>query len=269
MTQSRIGRRGATSLRRLAPVSPFQMTVAVTAAFAVVLALYLVMGTPVLLALLIGVAVVGTDRLLRLHPQARFHGPTATLLYLFVPGLYALGAGLLLGEVEGDALRLLLAVLASLLFAITANAEYLTVDPEAATYEPARFILLGAIYLIAVAIFAAVFTAGLPVLLGMALVAGASFLLTVDVLRELETDAATLWIQSVAVAVVMAEVRLALYYISLADVIAGAFMLIVFYVTTGLVQNRVSGRLDRGTWLTYAGVAGFGLLIVLITRLQI
>ncbi len=45
-------------------------------------------------------------------------------------------------------------------------------------------------------------------------------------------------------------------------------MLIVFYVTTGLVQNRVSGRLDRGTWLTYAGVAGIGLLIVLVTRLQ-
>ena len=267
MTRSRIGRRGAPSLRRLAPVGPFQTTVVLTAAFAVVLALYLFTDVPLLLLALIGVAVAGTDRLLRLHPQARFHGATATLLYLFVPGLYALGAGLLLSEVEGNALQLVLVVLASLLFAITANAEYLTVDPEATTYQPARFILLGAIYLIAVAIFAAVFTAGLPVLVGMALVAGAAFLLTVDVLRELETEPAALWIESAAVAVVMAECRLALHFVSLADVLAGAFMLIVFYVMTGLVQNRVSGRLDRGTWLTYVAVAGVGLLIVLVTRL--
>jgi len=50
-------------------------------------------------------------------------------------------------------------------------------------------------------------------------------------------------------------------------VLAGAFMLMVFYVMTGLVQNQASGRLDRQTWITYAVVAGIGLLLVLGARL--
>ena len=267
MTESRSRRRIEPSLSRIAPTSPFNVTVALTLAFAVLLALYLLTGFLPLLLLVVAVAVVGTDRLLRLHPQARFHGSTATLLYLFVPGLFALGAGLLLDQIESSTWRLLAAVPTALLLAVIANAEYLTVDPSAETYEPARFILLGAIYLTAFAIFAVVFTAGLPVLLGMALVAGTVFLLTIDILRELEGESAGLWLQSGAVAVVMAECRAALYFVSLADVLAGAFMLMVFYVMTGLVQNQASGRLDRQTWLTYGVVAALGLLIVLGTRL--
>jgi hypothetical protein len=107
----------------------------------------------------------------------------------------------------------------------------------------------------------------LPVLLGMVLVGATTFLLTVDILRELEPDSSTLWIQSGAVAVVLAECRAALYYLSLADVLAGAFMLIAFYVMTGLVQNQMSGRLDRSTWLVYAGVAAVGFLLVVVARL--
>ena len=104
MTEPRSGRRlparrpplssGGRPLGRLTPSTPFSATVALVAAFALLLALYLWAENPLLLGVVVAAAVVGVDRLLRMHPQARFHGAGATLLYLFVPGLYALGAGL-------------------------------------------------------------------------------------------------------------------------------------------------------------------------------
>jgi hypothetical protein len=267
VTEPRAGRRAVPSLDRLTPLSPFSAALALAVGFALVLALYAATGFAPFLLVLVGLAVVGTDRVVRLHPQARFHGAGATLLYVFVPGLFALGAGLALREVDGAVWRSLFWFAFSLFLLIVVRTEYLTVDPDADTYELARILLLVAIYLTAFLLFIVVFSADLPVPLGMALVGATAFLLTVDILRELEPDATTLWWQSGAVAAVMAEARLALYFLSLADVLAAAFMLLVFYPATGLVQNQIGGRLDRGTWFTYAGVFAAGSLAVLIARL--
>lgn len=267
VTEPRAGRRSVPPLERFAGVSPFSAALGLAVGFSLLLALYLVTGFVLFLVLLVGVAVAGTDRLVRLHPQARFHGAAATVLYLFVPGLFALGSALALNDLDSTVWRFVLWILFTFVFLVTVRMEYLTVDPEAETYELARFLLLFAIYLTALLLFVVVFTVDLPVLLGMVLVGATTFLLTIDILRELEPDSSTLWIQSGAVAVVLAEVRVALYYLSLADVLAGAFLLIAFYVATGLLQNRMSGRLDRGTWLVYAGVAAVGVLLVVVARL--
>jgi hypothetical protein len=267
VSEPRAGRRNVPSFGSLTSIGPFGAALGVTVAFSLLLALYVITGLVLFLVVQVAVAVVGTDRIVRLHPQSRFHGATATVLYLFVPGLFALGAGLALHELEGAVWRFLLWAVFSFLFLVTVRMEYLTVDPEAQTYELARFLLLFAIYLTALLLFIVVFTVDLPVLLGMVLVGATTFLLTVDILRELESDGSTLWIQSGAVAVVLAECRAALYFLSLADVLAGAFMLITFYVTTGLVQNQMSGRLDRGTWMVYTAVAAVGFLLVVFARL--
>jgi len=267
VTERRAGRRSVPPLERFAPLSPFSAALGLAVGFSLLLALYLVTGFVLFLVLLVAVAVAGTDRIVRLHPQARFHGATTTVLYLFVPGLFALGAALALDDLDSAVWRFVLWIVFTFVFLITVRMEYLTVDPAAETYELARFLLLFAIYLTALLLFVVVFTVDLPVLLGMVLVGATTFLLTVDILRELEPDGAALWLQSGAVAVVLAECRAALYYLSLADVLAGAFMLIAFYVATGLIQNRMSGRLDRGTWLVYAGVAAVGVLLVVVARL--
>lgn len=237
-----------------------------TALFTLLLAATVTAESALLLLLTIGVVALGVDRILRLHPGARFHGPTATVLYLFVPMLYALGMGLLLQQVSG--LWLLLCIGgAAVLFAVVLNAEYLTVEPNADTYEAARLLLLVAIIVVALAVFAVVFTNNLPVWLGAVLVAGTSLLLTVDILRELEADTTDLLSQAGAVALVMGECRLVVYFLPLSGLLAGVFLFVVFYAATGLVQSRVNGKLDRQTWITYAGVAGAGFLFVLIARL--
>jgi hypothetical protein len=184
-----------------------------------------------------------------------------------VPALFALGAALALGEAVEGVWVYPAAIGAALLFAVTLNAEYLTVDPNAETYEGARLLLLLVIYITGFAVFWAVLSGAPPLALGVGLVGVTAGLLTVDSLRELEEDTSDLLFQAGAVGLVMAEVRLALHYLSLDERLAAAFMLIAFYVTTGLIQNRVSGRLDRQTLINYGIVAGVGLLIVIGARL--
>ena len=101
--------------------------------------------------------------------------------------------------------------------------------------------------------------------IGVALVAVTAFFLTVDMLRELEEGTTALFVQAAAVALVVAEARLALFYIDLGDRrLAGPFLLIAFYVMTGVVQNQASGRLDRQTLRQYGIVAAAGLVMILV-----
>jgi hypothetical protein len=254
-------------LARLSTLTPLQATLWLSAAFAVVLLLYLLSGSLLLLLLLVAVAAVGADRLVRMHPEARFYGPTATLLYLFVPALYALGAGLLLGEWSSGLWDLPAALLGAVVFGITANTEYLTVDPNDQTYEAARFALLLVIYLVAAANFIVVFAADLNLIVGAVFVGATAFLLTMDMLRELETDTGALLVQAGAVALVMAEARLAVYFTPLADVFAGSFLLLAFYVITTMVQSLSTGRLDNRALRDLALVVLAGLAIILIGSL--
>jgi hypothetical protein len=252
----------------MARLNSFTATALVAVVFAVLLLLYLLVGAnPWPLVPLVLLAAVGTDQVLRLHPQSRFHGWTATGLYLPVPVFFALGAALALGEVATGFWIAPAVVGAALIFAIALNAEYLTVDPNADTYEGARFLLLLVVYVTALAMFWAVLSIALPLLLGVALVGGTAGLLTLDSLRELEEETSDLVFQAGAVGLVMGETRLALAYLSLDATLAAAFMLIAFYVTTGLIQNRVSGRLDQHTLRQYGIFAGVGLLVVLGSRL--
>lgn len=269
VTDFRPRRRFDAPLSRLGTLGPFHLTVALTAAFAVLLALYLLTDIVLLLVLLVAVVGAGTDRLVRLHPQARFHGPTATVLYLFLPGLFALFAALAIGQSDNTAVRLLLGLVTVALFGITVIAEYLTVDPDAETYEIARFGLLLSIYFTALFAFVVALGGGFPLVAGILLVAGVTFLLTVDMLRELEADPGSLWIQSGAVAAVMAECRWVLHFLSLPDILAGAFMLVVFYAMTGLIQDSVTGRINRSSWTTYGGIFAGAILVIFVARLLI
>lgn len=267
VTDFRPRRRFDAPLSRLGTLGPFHVTVALAAAYALLLTLYLLTDLVLILVLLVAVVAAGTDRLVRLHPQARFHGSTATVLYLFLPGLFALFSALAIGQSDNTFVLVGLGVVSVVLFGITVIAEYLTVDPDAETYEIARFGLLLSIYVTALYTFVVALAGGFPLAAGILLVVGVTFLLSVDMLRELEADPGSLWIQSGAAAAVMAECRWVVHFLSLPDVYGAIFMLIVFYVMTGLIQDRITGRMNRQSWTTYGGVFAAGTLIVLFARL--
>jgi len=265
-TPWRLSAGGGGPLNRLTPTSPFAATIALAVAFIALLTLYVALENVLLLALVGVAAMLAVDRFLRIHPQGRFHGPWATLVYLFVPALYALAVCLFVVDLP----RLWQIVAVPILgigLGVVANAEYLTVDTSTDTYEPGRFLLLFFVYFTTFAIFKEMFTAELPLLLSIVVVLAVALLLTMDMLRELEAETRGLLVQAAAVALVAAEVRLALYFTPLRDLLSAALLLVVFYVMTGLVQNQASGRLDRQTAGQYALILAAGIVIVVVTHL--
>jgi hypothetical protein len=235
---------------------------ALAIAFGLLLLGYLYWGSVYWAALLVLVAGFGVDQALRSHPQGDFRDLTSTAIYLFVPVLFALGSALFLREVSEGAWNLLSAAVAAGLFALAAQAEYLTIDVSPATYPGARFALSLVSYLTAFALFVIVFTSDLRLPVATLIVAVTALLLTVDILRELEVQTGTLFAYAAAVAAVVAEVRWVLYYLAPPDLLAGALVLLAFYLLTGLIQSYLSGHLDRRSVAEFGVVGVVGVAVI-------
>lgn len=233
-------------------------------AFGVVLLIYLWTGQRLVLALLLVLAGVGVDQVLRTHPAGHFRGVSATAIYLFVPVLYTIGAALLAQEVAHGLWNVAAAVVAAFFFWLAARGEYLAVEASPETYGVARTVLSIVSYLTAFALFTVVFTADLALAPATLVVMLTALLLTVDNLREMEVDTGTLFAYAAGVAAVLGELRLAMYFLPPGDLIAGGLLLIAFFQLTGLTQSYLSGHLDRRTIAEFAVFAIIGLAMITV-----
>jgi hypothetical protein len=231
-------------------------------AFGLVLLAYLSTGWAPVLALLAAGTILAVDQTLRAHPSAEFRGVGATAIYLFVPVLFTIGAGLFLHGVSHGLWNVLAAAVAAAIFGLAVQAEYLSVDAAPETYPLARFALILVSHLTAFALFTVVSTSGLPLAAATLAVAAVSLLLAVDILRELEVRTGTLFAYGAGVAAVVAEVRWAIYFLALRDLLAGGLLLVTFYVITGLIESYLSGHFDRRAVSEYGVVGVIGLLFI-------
>jgi Protein of unknown function (DUF5656) len=267
LTRSQSGRRFNAPLDRLGALGPLHIVVGTTLLFALLLTLYVATGF-VVAPLLAAVAVaLGVDRLVRVHPQWRFHGPLVTVPFLFLPALLAVSSVLVIGESDNTIVVAGIGVPAVLLVALTMIGEYLTVDSGSESYEIARFLLLFSIYVTALLAFVITFIVDVPLVFHIVIVFVVTLLLTADMLREIERDSTALWIQAGAAALVMAECRWVVSFLSLSDVLAGVFMLLVYYPMTGLIQEYVAGRADRRTWTNWGLLFAAAMTALLIWRI--
>lgn len=230
--------------------------------YGLILLVYLATEQWLALVLLVLWAGVGVDRALRAHPAGHFRGVAATAVYLFVPVLFTAGAALFLAEVLSGLWNVVGAVGTALFFALSAHAEYLTVEASPATYPPARTALSLVSYLTAFALYTVVFTSDLALAPATLIVMLSSLLLTVDILREMEVQTGTLFAYAAGVAAVVAEMRLAMYFLPPGDLVAGALLLLAFYELTGLTQSYLSGHLDRRTIIEYGSVGLVGVAVI-------
>jgi hypothetical protein len=219
-----------------------------------------------LLLLLTGLAALGTDGIVRAHPNASFRRLDDTALFLFVPVLFMMGLGLFLEEVA-DGHWTLAAGLASVVpFWFILRAEYESVARESDDYHYHRLILNIATYVIAFLFFATIYDFDLS-LASSAFAAGiVSVLLGIEVLREQAMDTPRTVIYSLAVGLLLAETAWAAHFLPLHGSPAAVFLLLAFYLMTGLMHSYLAGRLNPRTAGEFAAVAMAGLLIVTISH---
>jgi len=234
-------------------------------AYTVGLALFLTIDPvqPWILLVLTVLVGLGADGIIRPHPAGDFHTVADTAPYLFVPVLLTLSSGLFLEDVILSYWAVPAVIAAGVLMAATLYAEHVSVEPGSASFPFARFVLNVITYLTAFGFYAVVY--GFEVdLLPAAFAAGlVSMLLSIEVFREAEADPLRALVFAAVIGVIVAESRWVLYFIPLEGFLAGVFILLVFYLTTGVISHYLTEHLDRGVLAEFALVTAAGLAIVI------
>ena len=218
-----------------------------------------------ILALTALITAVGVDGAVRSHPDWRGSNLSA-LSYALLPLLAVLGAGFFIDEaVEGYG-RVAAGLAAGAATGLMLYAQYHTVVPGRRLFGPMRLVLAVVTYLTALALFTVFFTNDLNLPASAAAVGGLSFALALDLLRESRGRGASSLLAALAVGISLAELRIALYYFPLDDLLTGALMIIGFYVATGLVHHLLDDDLTPTTVVEYLVVSGVSAAVVVIAR---
>ena len=224
-----------------------------------------------LLLLLAGLAALGTDGVLRSHPSSPFARFDDTASFLFLPALLTLGGGLFLEDVIEGYWSVPVGAVTTIGFAALLNGQYLSVDARWPVYPTARLVVSICAYVGAFALYSVVYEFDVGLLGGAFSVGLVSLLLSLEVLREATPVGATTEnraaiVYPCAIGLCLAQLTWALHFLPLEGFLAAAFLLLAFYVATGVAQNYLLRQLDLATAGEFAVVAAVGLSIVVIAH---
>lgn len=233
--------------------------------FASGLALFITIDPPRPWILLVVTALValGADGILRSHPRGEFHTIADTSPHLFVPVLFSLSAGLFLEDVVLGYWAAPTVVGAAALMGAALYAEHVSVEPHSESYPGARFVLNVVTYLTAFGFYAVVYGFDVELLPAAFAVGLVSMLLSVEIFREAEADPVRALVFAAVIGVIVAEARWVLYFIPLDGFLAGVFLLLVFYLTTGVISHYLTDHLEHTVVAEFALVTAAGLAIVI------
>ena len=237
--------------------------------FAIGLALFVAVDPPepwILLALTILVG-LGADGISRAHPRGHFHSIADTAPHLFIPVLFTLSAGLFLEDVLLGYWAAPAVLGASALMGCALYAEHISVDGEDPSFPGARFVLNLVTYLAAFGFYSVVYGFDVdvaPAALSLALV---TTLLSVEIFRDAEADPIRALVFAAVIGVIVGEARWVLYFIPLDGFLAAVFLLLVFYLTTGVISHYLTDHLNIPVLLEFAAVTAIGLTIVVTGRM--
>jgi hypothetical protein len=210
---------------------------------------------------------LGADGIIRAHPRGHFTAIPDTAPHLFVPVLFSMSAGLFLEDVILGYWAVPAVLAAGVLLGCALYAEHISVDVEDPAFPVARFVLNLVTYLTAFGFFAVVYgfeVALLPAAVSVGLV---SALLSIEIFRDAEADPIRALVFAVAIGVIIGEARWVLYFMPLEGFLAAVFLLLVFYLTTGVISHYLTDHLSPSVLLEFALVTVAGLTIVIGGRL--
>jgi hypothetical protein len=218
---------------------------------------------PWLLLALTAIMALGADGIIRSHPRGGFQTVADTSPYLFVPVLFTLSSGLLLEDVILGYWSVPAVIGAAVLMGATLYAEHVTVETDNPSFGIARFVLNVLTYLTAFGFYAVVY--GFDVELGPAAFAVGlvSMLLAIEIFREAEADPLRVLVFAAVIGVIAGEARWVLYFLPLEGFLAGVFILLVFYLASGVIANYLQEKLNVTVLLEFVAVTAAGLAIVI------
>jgi hypothetical protein len=214
-------------------------------------------------------AALSTDGIIRSHPRWEGDALVATASHLFLPAIAVVGAGFFIDHAVDGFARPISALVPTVAVGLIAYGEYKAVDFGTRRYGAIRLALAVATYLAAFAAYTVIFTNHVGVATGAFYVGAVSLLLAIELLRESRQFGSSSALVGLAIGVTLAELRIALYFFPLDGLLAGALLIIGFYLATGLVHHLLDHDLEWSTAAEYLLVAAVGSAAVVITRTSV
>ncbi len=247
----------------------------VAAAYALGVALFLTLEPtkPWLLMVSALVVALGSDGIVRTYSSGTFRAPLDTAPYLLVPVILSLAAGFFLEETVSGYWQIVAALVSGGLVGGVLYGECMSVNVESPLYGAGRFILNIATYLAAFALFAVMYSYDIDLVPAVLCSGLLSTVLAAEILRETELMPPPVGRRSLrslgfaaAIGMIVAEARWSLYFVPLEGFLAAVFLLLFFYVASGIAQHYLTGHLSRQLVTEYALVASVGLLMIVLGR---
>ncbi len=217
----------------------------------------------VLVLFSISLVVTGTRSIMLAHPAAsQAELPRPLYLSWILPGLLAGLSVSTLARIPDLRLWSGGLLVTALLISIAIEAEFVALTPEVPHYARARLALNLLAYLLAFALFYFIYRTRARSLVTATATTLIAFLLALDVLSIADVNVARVALYAAVVGLVTGESTWAFNYWRLGNW-AGAFsILLVLYLTSGIAQQYLLGRLTGRIVAEFVGVAVLALAVL-------
>ncbi|MFQ6015157.1 MAG: hypothetical protein ACE5NP_06915 [Anaerolineae bacterium] len=231
---------------------------------------FMILGSPLgftlsvqwlMAAILVALTASGTEVILRSHPESQGVDRQPTFPHWVPPCLMAISAVFGLPLLLPINLWLVGLGLSGLLLGLLVEGEYYLVTPGGSHFGPVRWTLEMITYLLALILFTMIYASKVRSLLSATTTGALSAVLALSLLHRPGQRLARPTISSLVVGLIMAEIVWALNFWRLESLVAGVFLLLMFYVATGLARQRLKGQLTRGLVLELAFVTLLALFL--------
>jgi hypothetical protein len=210
--------------------------------------------------LLAGMAIAGTDYIVRGHPLL----PTRRLSYIStfwaLPGLIVLLATQTLGLSDSAPVWAISLTGVGVVLWLTVSAELRTLDPDAGILPRLWQQLVS--YMVALLFFVVIYNTRSRSAFSATAVMLVSGAAALALLRRSPDDILHGWLLAGVVGLSLGQLTWALNYWRVATLNAGLLLFLAFYLLVGLSQQHLTGRVTRRTLLEFGAIALTALVVI-------
>ncbi len=234
-------------------------------------ATYMLLGSPLeidsprqwlMMLLLGGMAMTGTDAVIRAHPNLPTRQASYVVTFWMLPGLLVVLATQTLALTTTPISWTLALVVVGLLLWSTIYTEYRQVSAHLTTELWPRLWRQFMGYAIALVLFIVIYqtrSRSAVSATGILLISG---MLALGLLRHTPHEIGKTWLFAVIIGLSMGQITWALNYWRTGALNAGLLLFLIFYVLVGLAQQQLLGALSRRTLWEFGAIASVGLVVV-------
>jgi hypothetical protein len=225
------------------------------------LALYL-SATSIMMLIMGGMAITGTESLVRSHPLARQGKLGRSFMFWILPAMLVLGLAAWTNSIENAAPWAGALLIGSILITLALAGEYRLVDVGRRTNSKLLWAQLVLVHLVAFMLFSRIYDLRARSLLSATAVLLVTTLLAARLFWPSVGRPATAFLYGAVPGILLGQLTWVLNYWPLTSLQGGLILLIFFYVLVGLMQQFLAGRFGQRIVLEYVGVAVVALLVI-------